>query len=192
MTSCVWNGSLLVASCVLVLGCGGDSACEPPPPIEEMILASFVDTNYDGVVELTDGIDLDTGMPVDSDQNGQADPPDGITDQLDIDGDGSPDSVDYDLDGTWDNRFYLVDDHEWIPDGDSYDDYEDYAVDGTGRPVVTIPRGRTPVAGDCPADGIETGPLDLEPPTGSSRRFTDYVPSSYCRRGNLEVRTCKE
>jgi hypothetical protein len=99
---------------------------------------------------------------------------------VDISGDGMIDDtdlvggVDYDGNGGVDNRYYFDDTSAWVPDSDSYDDYE---VPGD------IPRGTTPVSTQCAADGKRTGPLsggiiDQE----TSMPFADYVPSKYCVR----------
>jgi hypothetical protein len=155
---------------VVLLACGGDgggggtgSGC---PPADELFAATgmpptgvydtngnpndmesitFVDRNGDGNVDAADGFDMD--------MNGVLD---------DINGDGRPD-----------NRFYFDDTGEFIPDADSFDDYED--------PTTGIPRGVTPVPGDCPADGVATGPIDLLGPDGRPR-FTTWMPSHCCRR----------
>jgi hypothetical protein len=68
-----------------------------------------------------------------------------------------------------DRRFFTLG-TAWVPDGDSFDDYE-----GLG-----FPRGVTPVPGNCPADGTPTGPTDLVDANGEP--FTTYAPSSYCAR----------
>ena len=86
---------------------------------------------------------------------------DGIVDDMDRMG-----GVDFDEDGTLDNRYYFDDRSVWVPDADSFDDYE--------NPDLDIPRGVTPVSAECEADGIATGPPILQ--------FDDYVPSSYCVR----------
>jgi hypothetical protein len=79
----------------------------------------------------------------------------------------------------------------WVPDKDSYDDYIDYRLNpdmtlfiepGTGLPVETVPRGRTPAPGNCSADGTATGPLDVEHPDTPGVLFTEYMPSKYCVR----------
>jgi hypothetical protein len=71
-----------------------------------------------------------------------------------------------------DGRFFFNLGGSWVPDADSFDDFEDE--------VAGIPRGRTPVPGNCPADGIVTGPTDLEGPDGEP--FEQLEPSSYCAR----------
>jgi hypothetical protein len=59
-----------------------------------------------------------------------------------------------------------------VPDADSFDDYE--------NPELGIPRGRTPVPGNCDADGQATGPLDLLDEDGQP--FTSITPTKYCVR----------
>ncbi len=94
--------------------------------------------------------------------------------RIDINNDGVVDdadlivgmSQDFDGDDVDDNRYYFDDRSAWVPDADSFDDYEDSALD--------IPRGVTPVSTKCAADGIETGPPIL--------MFDDYQPSKYCVR----------
>lgn len=72
----------------------------------------------------------------------------------------------------FDDRFFFNLAGSWVPDADSFDDYEDAAAG--------IPRGRTPVPGNCPADGIVTGPTDVTAPDGEP--FEQLEPSSYCAR----------
>lgn len=88
-----------------------------------------------------------------------------------------------------DDRHYFNDMSPWVPDRDSFDDLEQYVEDSMGNvvidpdtdmPVVAVPRGTTPVPGDCSADGIATGPLDLEDASGDP--FTQLEPSRYCVR----------
>ena len=69
---------------------------------------------------------------------------------------------------TFDSGSFFDPASPWVPDGDSFDDFE-----ATG-----VPRGRTPVPGNCPADGIATGPLDVESPDGEL--FEQLEPSSSC------------
>jgi hypothetical protein len=71
-----------------------------------------------------------------------------------------------------DGRYYFDDRSAWVPDADSFDDYE--------NPELEIPRGRTPVPGNCEADGIATGPTDLRDADGD--RFEQLIPSRYCVR----------
>jgi hypothetical protein len=139
------------------------------PPISEVLTGFFNDVNGDGVVERMRGFDENTGgLPI-ADEVLAGDDRD---DQIDINGDNVPDMVDYDQNGMFDNRFYFNLASPWVPDKDSFDDYED-AAGG-------VPRARTPVPGTCEADGNATGPLDAEDADGLP--FPDYVPSKYCVR----------
>jgi hypothetical protein len=88
----------------------------------------------------------------------------------DVDMDGIPN--DFNADGAPDNRFYFDDRSAWVPDADSFDDYE--------NPELGIPRGRTPVPGNCDADGKATGPLDELNEDGQA--FTSVTPTKYCVR----------
>lgn len=65
-------------------------------------------------------------------------------------------------------RMFFDDTSCWLPDADSFDDYEDMAEG--------IPRGVTPVPSSCTADGIETGPLQFE----ASGDPMDLLPSKWC------------
>jgi len=76
--------------------------------------------------------------------------------------------------GEFYNRFLFDDTSGWVPDADSFDDYEEYDPD-TG--MLIIPRATTPVSTQCEADGTATGPT-MYP--GST--FTTIEPSSYCVR----------
>ncbi len=138
------------------------------PPISEVLTGVFNDVNNDGVVEQENGIDALTGQPIADDVIAG----DGLTD-TDPDGDGMPNTFDYDGNGTQDNRFYFNPASAWVPDKDSFDDYEDVAGG--------VPRARTPLPGTCEADGTPTGPLDVES-TNAGANFADYVPSKYCVR----------
>lgn len=142
---------------------------DSPAPIANVLTGSFVDVNGDGIVELENGIDASTGMPIEDDVIAG----DGLTD-ADPDGDGVPNTFDFDGNGTQDNRYYFNPASAWVPDKDSFDDYEDQAGG--------VPRARTPLPGTCEADGIATGPLDVESTDGSGGNFLDYVPSKYCVR----------
>jgi len=135
------------------------------PPIADVLTGTFNDVNNDGVIELESGIDATTGLPIEDEVIRN----DGLTD-ADPNGDGIPDTFDYDQNGTQDNRYYFVLTSAWVPDKDSFDDYE-----GQG-----VPRARTPVPGTCEADGKATGPIGLEDQSGVP--FADYVPSKYCVR----------
>ena len=86
-------------------------------------------------------------------------------------------------------RSYFNETSAWVPDKDSYDDYEEYKKDPQGQvlidpmtnmPTVTVPRGKTPVPGNCSADGTATGPLGVMGPDG--KPFTTITPSKYCVR----------
>ena len=71
---------------------------------------------------------------------------------------------------------YLFDDTSgWVPDADSFDDYEEYDPD-TG--MLIIPRATTPVSTQCEADGTATGPML----PGSTSPYPTIEPSSYCVR----------
>jgi hypothetical protein len=90
--------------------------------------------------------------------------------RTDHNGDGVVDEND-DLNGDGmlpDERFYFDDTSAWVPDADSFDDFE--------NADLGIPRGVTPVSSKCAADGTATGPLGL--PEG----YTMIEPSSYCAR----------
>ena len=64
------------------------------------------------------------------------------------------------VDGVQETRFFFDDRLPWVPDADSFDDFED--------PSFGVPRGVTPVSSACPADGVETGAGEM--------------PSSFCAR----------
>jgi len=70
------------------------------------------------------------------------------------------------------SRYYFDDRSAWVPDSDSFDDYAD---DELG-----IPRGRTPVPGNCDGDGDPSGPTDLLDEEGNP--FPTLEPSRYCVR----------
>jgi hypothetical protein len=137
------------------------------PPITEI----FARTNaYDET-----GARIDTNMMpadresdtfVDRDLDGDFDD----ADAFDFNMDGVLD--DFNGDGLPDNRFYFDDRSAWVPDGDSFDDYE--------NPMLNIPRGRTPVPGNCDADGKPSGPLDRMDMDGNL--FTTIEPTKYCVR----------
>ncbi|MGD8860555.1 MAG: hypothetical protein PVI30_11135 [Myxococcales bacterium] len=88
-----------------------------------------------------------------------------VNDGDDLNGDGMPDANGM---GAPDVRFYFDDTSAWVPDADSFDDYE--------NADLGIPRGISPVSSKCAADGIATGPLGL--PEG----YAQVEPSSYCAR----------
>jgi hypothetical protein len=58
----------------------------------------------------------------------------------------------------------------WVPDADSFDDYESATVD----------RGLTPLSDNCSADGTKSGPLNV--PDASGVPYTTLEPSKYCVR----------
>jgi hypothetical protein len=68
------------------------------------------------------------------------------------------------------DRFLFNPASPWVPDADSFDDYED----------DEIARGLTPLPGNCPADGIKTGPVGV--PDASGVPYTTLEPSKYCVR----------
>jgi hypothetical protein len=84
----------------------------------------------------------------------------------------SRDEIFSDGPGVFNSRFFFDDRSAWVPDGDSFDDFE--------NPEFDIPRGTTPAPGNCEADGIATGPLDLRNPSGEP--FEQELPSRYCVR----------
>jgi hypothetical protein len=87
---------------------------------------------------------------------------------------------DLDMDGNIDTaqRFLFDDKSAWVPDADSFDDLENVNPN-TGR--IDIPRGITPVAASCTADGKRSGPTDVKDmKTGAP--FQTMEPSSYCVR----------
>jgi hypothetical protein len=74
-------------------------------------------------------------------------------------------------------RFFFNDKSAWVPDADSYDDFE--KVDTmSGR--IEIPRGITPLSTSCSGDGKETGPADV--PGKNDLPYPTIEPSSYCAR----------
>jgi hypothetical protein len=70
------------------------------------------------------------------------------------------------------DRHFFDESSPWVPDRDSFDDFEE--------PDAGIPRGVTPVPGECAADGIATGPIGIDGPDGEP--FTQLMPSRYCVR----------
>jgi hypothetical protein len=121
---------------------------------------TFVDKDMNGVLDINDLDDFDMNKI-----------PDGTDD---INFDGIPDGTDYNDDLILDNRFLFDDKSAWVPDGDSYDDFEDQQLG--------IPRGRTPIPGNCSGDGTATGPVDPTVTGPNSERFTTTEPSKYCVR----------
>lgn len=75
-------------------------------------------------------------------------------------------------------RYYFDDTSGWVPDADSFDDFE--VSDPNVPGAVLVPRGRTPVSNQCEADGIRTGPPGVMDDDGMP--FTELTPSSYCAR----------
>ena len=87
--------------------------------------------------------------------------------------------------------FFFNDTSAWVPDKDSFDDYIQYREDemgnaiidpGTMMPIVAVERARTPVPGNCSADGIVTGPTDPNVRDPDGNPFTQLLPSKYCVR----------
>jgi hypothetical protein len=147
------------------------------PPIQEIFApTNFFMTDENGVMTPIDSNmvpgDLESDTFVDRNGDGNFDAADGF----DFDMDGVLDNFNGDFDALGnpipDNRFYFDDRSAWVPDGDSFDDYE--------NPLLDIPRGRTPVPGNCDADGQPTGPLDLRDMDGNM--FTSIEPTKYCVR----------
>lgn len=116
-----------------------------------------------GFALVQSGMEADSKPPIDDVIDGET---------IDVSGDGIVDDmdrvggIDFNEDGSVDNRYYFDDRSAWVPDADSFDDYED--------PELDIPRGITPVSTKCAGDGVETGPPIL--------MFEDYQPSKYCVR----------
>ena len=87
--------------------------------------------------------------------------------------------------------FFFNDTSAWVPDKDSFDDYIQYREDengnaiidpGTMMPIVAVERARTPVPGNCSADGTVTGPTDPNVKDPDGNAFTTLLPSKYCVR----------
>lgn len=74
----------------------------------------------------------------------------------------------------WEDRYLFDDTSGWVPDADSFDDYEEFDKT-TGR--VIIPRATTPVSTQCEGDGTVTGPTSVP-----NNTFAGLEPSSYCVR----------
>jgi hypothetical protein len=114
------------------------------------------------------------GMPTDS-------KPDASEIFLDNDGDGNPGYTyrefnDMGMVTLEETRFLFDDTSGWVPDADSFDDYE--------KPEDGISRATTPVSTQCEADGTETGPSSV---IGRSFSVPGQMnvpgePSSYCVR----------
>ncbi len=71
-------------------------------------------------------------------------------------------------------RIFFDDRSAWVPDADSFDDFEQADLD--------IPRGVTPVSTKCAADGQESGPLTLIDLSTNQFQFDTDQPSRYCVR----------
>lgn len=85
--------------------------------------------------------------------------------------------VEFDMMGNptrFETRYLFDDTSGWVPDADSFDDYE--VIDATSGRII-VPRGTTPVSAQCEADGVVTGP-----PSVPNAGFTTLEPSSYCVR----------
>ena len=65
-------------------------------------------------------------------------------------------------------RIYFDGGSCWLPDADSFDDFE--------APSLGVPRGVTPTSKDCVADGQATGPIRFVA-TGNT---SDLLPSKWC------------
>jgi hypothetical protein len=72
----------------------------------------------------------------------------------------------------FEDRYFFNDTSGWVPDADSFDDYENAEFD--------IPRATTPVSTQCEGDGIVTGPTSVT--DNNEPVFTDITPSAYCVR----------
>jgi hypothetical protein len=137
------------------------------PPIQEIFAPTHI----------TD----ETGARIDSNMMPNDRESDTFVDR-DLDGDfDDMDTFDFNMDGIFDdfngdgipdNRFYFDDRSAWVPDDDSFDDYE--------NPMLQIPRGRTPVPGNCAGDGKPSGPLDRM--DMDNQPFTRIEPTKYCVR----------
>jgi hypothetical protein len=91
-----------------------------------------------------------------------------IPSTMDVNMDGKLDENDF----TLEDRYVFNTNSAWVPDADSYDDYEDA--------MLGIPRGTTPLSSKCAADGKSSGPPGIKGPKGEI--FTNYEPTSYCVR----------
>jgi hypothetical protein len=125
---------------------GQGMKADSKPPLSEVIGAvDFVDTNGDKKLDAADAV-LQDGVA------------------RDLNGDGTPD-----------NRYYFDNKSAWVPDADSYDDYEEPG---------NIARGTDVISPDCSADGKPSGPVDLSDMDGNA--FTTIEPTSYCARVSSE------
>jgi hypothetical protein len=101
---------------------------------------------------------------------------------------GHQQAVEFDMDMPdvpirWEDRFLFDDTSGWVPDADSFDDYEEYDANGN----LIVPRATTPVSTQCEADGTETGPGSVQgrsfsDPPGTPPSALPPEPSSYCVR----------
>ena len=87
--------------------------------------------------------------------------------------------------------YFFNDTSAWVPDKDSFDDYIQYREDENGQaiidpntmmPIEVVPRGKTPVPGNCSADGTATGPMGVMGPNGLPFTDPQPLPSKYCVR----------
>lgn len=125
-----------------------------------------------GFALVQSGMEADSEPPLDDvidlesvDLNG-----DGVVNEMDLVG-----GIDFDGDGNVDaNRYYFDDRSAWVPDADSFDDYEE--------PEFDIPRGITPVSTQCSADGTRTGPGSPVIDQETGMPFETFLPSKYCVR----------
>jgi hypothetical protein len=94
-----------------------------------------------------------------------------------------PPEADTNMDGKIDTldaattRYVFNTSSAWVPDADSFDDYEDA--------TLGIPRGITALSGKCPGDGKRSGPIDTLMPVkdpATNQPYTTMEPSSYCVR----------
>jgi hypothetical protein len=60
----------------------------------------------------------------------------------------------------------------WVPDADSFDDYD----------PGTTPRGRTPLTANCEADGKPSGPTAMDVTDKNGLPYTTMTPTRYCVR----------
>jgi hypothetical protein len=72
----------------------------------------------------------------------------------------------------YEDRFLFNEASPWVPDADSYDDYE--------NAMEMVARGTSPLSDNCSADGVKTGPVGV--PDASGVPYTTLEPSKYCVR----------
>lgn len=144
----------------------GLEADSQPPTGEIFARTNFFDDMGARIDTNENLMDFESDTFVDSNGDGNFDGGDALDGNMD----GLPD--DFNGDGAPDNRFYFDDRSAWVPDADSFDDYE--------NPELGIPRGRTPVPGNCDADGTATGPIGELDQDG--QMFTSIMPTRYCVR----------